>query len=382
MKLQYIDDDADSYSNIWESAKTDITTADRIRLIESLKNLSNGEQIESVVDIEQVIRYFVVHNYVCNGDSYTGTMIHNYYLYEENGQMVMIPWDYNLAFGTFQGGNAQSTINTPIDSPISGGSSTDRPMWNWIVANKEYTELYHQYFEEFFDTVDIDGIINNTYSLIKSYVEKDPTSFYSYEEFKTGINTMRQFCTLRSECISMQLENNETKSNMSYVDGSELTLSDMGSMEMGGRFGRSGMPDMGENQGSLGGEIPEGFNPPQMPDDFGGNIPEGFDPSQIPDGEIPKGFDPSQMPGGFNGRFPEQSFDGAEITPSENENRTDIKGNGNRSSRDNMQMPGGDFNFNINSMDNPDSSSTNLIPLVVSVLILCAGLIIAKAYKY
>ena len=69
VKLQYIDDELDSYSNIWNNAKTDITEADQRRLIASLKKLSANEEIESVVDVEQVIRYFVVHNYVCNDDS-------------------------------------------------------------------------------------------------------------------------------------------------------------------------------------------------------------------------------------------------------------------------------------------------------------------------
>lgn len=347
VKLKYTDDNASSYSNIWNSAKTDITAADQTRLIESLKNLSNGEQIESTVNIEQVIRYFVVHNYVCNGDSYTGAMIHNYYLYEENGQMAMIPWDYNLAFGTFQGGNAQSTINTPIDSPVSGGSSDDRPMWNWIVANEEYTGLYHQYFAEFLNTVDIDGIIDNAYDLIKSYVEKDPTAFYSYEEFETGVETIRQFCSMRSESISMQLANGETTSDMDYVDGSGITLSDMGTMGKGGEFGG-----------------------------FGGKMPEGFDPSKIPDGfgaEMPKDFDPSQMPGGFNGNFPDQS----EMTPPENATGTESS----ESSNQNTQMPEGDINFNLSSMGITASSSTNWIWMAASVLILGAGLIIAKVYK-
>ncbi len=52
------------------------------------------------------IRYFVVHNYVCNGDSYTGSIIHNYYLHESDGRLSMIPWDYNLAFGTFRSADA------------------------------------------------------------------------------------------------------------------------------------------------------------------------------------------------------------------------------------------------------------------------------------
>ena len=238
VKLQYIDDELDSYSNIWNNAKTKGTEADQKRLVESLKKLSNTEELESVVDVEEVIRYFVVHNYVCNGDSYTGTMIHNYYLYEEDGRMSMIPWDYNLAFGIFQGGNAQSTVNTPIDSPVSGGSGEDRPMWNWILSDESYTEQYHQYFAEFLDTVDLQSIIDNAYQLIAPYVEQDPTAFYTKEEFEQGVQTLKEFCSLRSESISMQLEEGETTEEMDYVDASGMTLSDMGSMNNG--MGREG----------------------------------------------------------------------------------------------------------------------------------------------
>jgi len=257
VKLQYIDDNLDSYSNIWNNAKTDITEADQVRLIESLRKLSVGEEIEAVVDIEQVIRYFVVHNYVCNGDSYTGSMIHNYYLYEENGQLSMLPWDYNLAFGTFHGGNAQSSVNTPIDAPVSGGTGEDRPMWHWILSNESYTELYHQYFSDFLNTVDIQTIIDNAYTLMKPYVEKDPTAFYSPEEFETAVETLRQFCALRSESVSMQLESGETTTDMNYVDASGLTLSNMGSMGMGGGFGGDrpegfgGIPDRSSDETSI-----------------------------------------------------------------------------------------------------------------------------------
>ena len=159
VKLQYMDDALDSYANIWSSVKTDITEADKTRLVESLRKLSAREDLETVVDMERVLRYFVVHNFVCNGDSYTGNMIHNYYLYEEDGVLAMLPWDYNLAYGTFQGGNAQSTVNTPIDAPVSGGAGEDRPMWSWILSNSAYTELYHQYFAEFLQTVDEQAII-------------------------------------------------------------------------------------------------------------------------------------------------------------------------------------------------------------------------------
>lgn len=265
VKLQYIDDESDSYSNIWDNAKTDITENDQKRLIESLKKLSNSEDIESVVDVEQVIRYFVVHNYVCNDDSYTGMMVHNYYLYEEGGQLSMIPWDYNLGFGTFSAGDATGTVNTPIDAPVSGGSGEDRPMWNWILSDEVYTELYHRYFSDFLSSIDIQGIIDNAYNLIQSYVEKDPTAFYTYEEFETGVETLRQFCALRSESVSMQLESGETTEDMSYVDASSLTLSDMGSMNSSGMGGFGG-PDNANEFDSSNFNGNKGIEPPEGSD--------------------------------------------------------------------------------------------------------------------
>lgn len=78
--LIYTDDEYDSYSNILNNAKTDISDSDKERLITSLKKLNEREDIEAVADVEKVIRYFVVHNFVLNFDSYTGSMIHNYYL--------------------------------------------------------------------------------------------------------------------------------------------------------------------------------------------------------------------------------------------------------------------------------------------------------------
>ncbi len=221
--LQYTDDASDSYINIFDNAKTYITDTDKKRLIASLKKLGQGEDIEHVVDVEAVIRYFVVHNFVCNFDSYTGSMVHNYYLYEKDGQLSMIPWDYNLAFGGFEaqsdadgngGSNANSMVNFPIDSPVSGGSVEERPMLAWIFNNEEYTEMYHRYFQEFLDSHFADGSFSNSYfeemissvkEMIAPYVEKDPTKFCSYEEFEKGSDTLKQFCLLRAESIRGQL---------------------------------------------------------------------------------------------------------------------------------------------------------------------------------
>lgn len=309
VKLQYIDDELDSYSNIWNNAKTKVTEADQKRLVESLKKLSNTEELESVVDVDEVIRYFVVHNYVCNGDSYTGTIVHNYYLYEEDGRMSMIPWDYNLAFGSFQGGNAQSTVNTPIDSPVSGGSGEDRPMWNWILSDESYTEQYHQYFAEFLDTVDLQSIIDNAYQLIAPYVEQDPTAFYTKEEFEQGVQTLKEFCSLRSESISMQLEEGKTTEEMDYVDASGMTLSDMGSMNNGMGRERGGQNRMPGNLPSRQ-EQTQGSGADESTDESSGTEVSG-EPNSGQSNQIRREFpsqNPGQLPEGAAGESAADSF--------------------------------------------------------------------------
>lgn len=230
VKLQYIDEDPESYANIFDSAKTNVTEADQNRLIESLKQLSEYENLDEVVNVEDVLKYFVIHNYVVNGDSYTGSMIHNYYLYEENGQMSMIPWDYNLAFGTFQGGSASSSVNDDIDEALS-----DRPMQAWIFSDEIYSQQYYRLYAQMIEQIDVQGIIDNARELIEPYVEKDPTAFCTVDEFEVGVKTLKEFCSLRTESVKLQLSG-----SMDTVDTGDLNLSDMGTMGngMGGFGGR------------------------------------------------------------------------------------------------------------------------------------------------
>ena len=323
VKLRYIDDDPDSYSNIFGNAKTDTTKADQTRLIQALKKLTAYEDLEDVVDVDEVIRYFVVHNYVCNGDSYTGSIIHNYYLHESDGQLSMIPWDYNLAFGSFQSSDATDTVNDPIDTPMSVSDPDDRPMWGWIQSSEEYAEMYHEYFAEFLDTVDIQGIIEEAYALIRPYVEKDPTAFCTLEEFEAGVETLRTFCALRTESVRGQLEGTipstdagQREDSSSLIDASGITISAMGSMGGGGGGFGGGFPGGsfgGSGRGESSGEGPDSGGFPGQGGGFGGGFPGGSfggSGSGEDSGEGPgSGGFPGQ--GGFSGGFPGGSFGGS-----------------------------------------------------------------------
>lgn len=277
VKLKYIDDDPDSYPNLFDSAKTTVTDGDKARLIQSLKTLGGGGDVSEAVDIDQVLRYFVVHNYVVNGDSYTGSMVHNYYLYEQDGRLSLIPWDYNLAFGTFQGNDASGAVNDPIDSPLSVTGDGDRPMADWIFSSEEYTALYHQYFAEFIASADPAALIEQAQALIAPYVERDPTKFCTTEEFQAGAAALETFCALRRSSVSGQLADSIPSTSLgqeadgaALVDASGLSLSDMGTMEMGGGPGRApgqnpdgGTPSFPGRQDPVDG--PAGSPPEQPP---------------------------------------------------------------------------------------------------------------------
>lgn len=287
--LVYTDDDPDSYATIFSSAKTDLTKADKARLIAAIRELNEGNT--DAVNVDEVLRYFVVHNFVVNGDSYTGSIVHNYYLYEENGKLSMIPWDYNLAFGTFQGNLADTAVNDPIDALLSVGTQ-DRPMIDWIFASEEYTSLYHRYFREFLDSVDPLAMIEEAKALIAPYVEKDPTKFCTYPGFEKGVETIAAFCHLRRESVKAQLSG-ETGN----VDASSVTLSDMGTM---GGFGMPG----GDAEASSWGGPREGAagddrTQPETPDT--GTFPAAPDngPSSAPETDAAASASPERGNAGY-----------------------------------------------------------------------------------
>ena len=77
-------------------------------------------------------------------DSYYSNLKHNYYLYENNGQLTILPWDLNLAFGGFQNADADEAVNSAIDTPMGGRLEASRPLFSKLMEVPEYKTLYHE----------------------------------------------------------------------------------------------------------------------------------------------------------------------------------------------------------------------------------------------
>ena len=309
--LKYTGETQSNYSGLKDNAITAITDDDFQKIIDMIKNLNNGTNLEKYIDIDATLRYFAVSTTLVNLDSYQSNLFHNYYIYEKDGICTILPWDLNLSFGGFSaemgGGNRGemnnskrtssdlSTIHFPIDEPTSTNLS-DSPLLEKLLEVNEYKDLYHKYLNDIVSTYFDSGIFKNklysTASLIDEYVKNDSTAFYSYSQFKNSLDELYKLGNYRSKSISLQLtgvipSTKETQNQVNldeYLGSNLVNMSLLGSMG-GGKGDENKVNAMNQNTDSnISSNIPPqinnatngNMNPPDMDINQGGingNIP-------------------------------------------------------------------------------------------------------------
>lgn len=186
--LKYIDDDPESYPNIFDNAKVDITQGDKERVIEALKILSTGKDLEKAVNIEEVL------------------------------------------------------INYPIHTPAEGSVMMNRPLYHNLMKTEEYFQSYRKYFDRFvsqyFESGRFQSLLARTREMIAPYVEKDPTAFCSYEDHRLAADTLEQVCMLRAESVRKQLDGEipatirgQQEAPQARLDASHIRLEDLGDFQ-------------------------------------------------------------------------------------------------------------------------------------------------------
>lgn len=241
--LDYTDDDLDSYSAIWDGAVGDTGDKDHRRVVTALKTIAEGTDLETYLDVDDVLRYLAVHIFSVNDDSLSGSMAHNYYLYESGGRLTILPWDYNLAFGGMSGGDATSVVNSAIDDAFTITSFFDTLL-------EQEGDQYHAYLQqlvtEYVQGGGFDAFYTRTRSQLDALVQDDPTAFYSYEEYTAAADALYDLVQLRAQSIAGQLDgtipSTETgqQGSDALIDASSIDLSSLGSMMGGGGPGNFG----------------------------------------------------------------------------------------------------------------------------------------------
>ena len=279
--LNYIDDELSSYESIWESSVFKSTDKDHRRVIHALKNIcaddADTESLAESMDIDNILRYMAVQTFVVNLDSLSGSMAHNYYLYEDDGRLNIIPWDYNLAFGGFQSGSASETINFPIDTPFSSGVDlADRQFFMALLENETYLAQYHDYLSQLVEAYvnggGFDSFYDRVTAQIDALVQNDPTSFYTYDEYTAAAAMLKETVKLRAASVQGQLDGSipstrdgQSEDSSNLLDASSIDLSVMGVMNGGGQGGPGGSRDStarGDRNNGPGGESPNSNGSP------------------------------------------------------------------------------------------------------------------------
>ncbi|PHV69272.1 spore coat protein CotH [Sporanaerobium hydrogeniformans] len=249
--LVYKDDELSSYSGIFDNTIFKKTTdADKQKIVDMMKNLSEGTNLEDYLDVDEVLRYFAINTFIVNLDSYASNMKHNFYLYEENGKVQILPWDYNLAFAGYGSLNATQAINFPIDTPVTD-SMENSPLIAKLLEVEPYKEQYHNYLNklvtEYVENGKYEVTIQKVNELISEAVKEDPTAFYSYEEYQTAVAELIQFGKDRATSIKAQLSGEQPSESYGSI-ATTVHLNNLGSMG-GGKGGFNNQPpqDLSKN---------------------------------------------------------------------------------------------------------------------------------------
>lgn len=246
--LNYTDEELSSYSDIWEGEVTSTGEADHRRVVTALKNISEGTDLETYLDVDNILKYMAVHAFSVNLDSLSGNMAHNYYLYEYNGMLNILPWDYNLSFGGMNQGpqnSASEVVNDAVDTPFSGTAFFDT-----LLENEVYLSRYHEYLRQLAQEYVLGGRFQTVYRRIRSQIDTlvktDPTALYSYEEYEAGAEMLYQTVLLRAESVRGQIngtipatDEGQRADAANLVDASNIDISVMGAMDMGGGLKRN-----------------------------------------------------------------------------------------------------------------------------------------------
>ena len=290
--LVYNGDDISAYTGL--NLKTNLNSSDGKEILALMQALEDGEGLEEVLDVEKALKYIAANVALANFDSYLGMTTHNFYLYEENGRFTIIPWDMNLAFGGFGGGEvdiyeptkqsmggfgggdkrkdtqdndavtnatesteAQADANNqpqPPDNADMQGmpsmGSGEKPLVTTLLENETYRSMYEGYLKEiaekYFTQEYMTELVTKIHDLIAPYVQNDPTAFCTYEEFEQACSTdptdqysLVYYAVNMAESIENQLNGGEPTFNTNSMKGGGFGGGGMGGPDFGGE-----KPDM------------------------------------------------------------------------------------------------------------------------------------------
>jgi len=234
-----------NYADIWDNAIFPVGTTDKQRVVDAIKVINDGCNLEEVLNTDMLLRYFAVSSFVLNDDCYTSYAGHNYGLYEKDGKLMLIPWDYDHSLGCMGASSGNSTwtelINLPIDEPVIGVEMQNRPLLNCLLSDENYKAQYYAYMDQFLKNYVESGRLEETAErlaqMLLPYIEQEPNGNVNIEQFYAAVESDMDFCYYRSESMRGQLNGDISTTTAgqeaapeTLVDCSDFVSPDSGSL--------------------------------------------------------------------------------------------------------------------------------------------------------
>lgn len=214
------DTDADYACHYTKKTNDEVAPEDVASLrafLDDLNHLSDADfaaWAEGAIDVDSLLSYLVVSNFMANWDSYPQRP-KNYWLYQDNraGRMVYVPWDLDGTFsasidGTYnQMGATASVLYNLTESdyrPVHEEEGTERPLVRRLFADPDIEAAYLARYAELSESI-----------LSREYLEARLTALHEQLEAEASAtdrarlnseeSAVRSFIGLRTERVAEEL---------------------------------------------------------------------------------------------------------------------------------------------------------------------------------
>jgi hypothetical protein len=135
-------------------------------------------------------------------DSFIGKNIRNSYLYEENGKIDIIPFDFNLSLGNKYSSWSPEEINSV--ELIEVRYKIHSKIVDTILENEEYHQKYKEYLKQTLNKLQQlynQGLIDKLYKQVDETVRDGTEKVHAYEEFLQEKKVLEDFIINRMDTL-------------------------------------------------------------------------------------------------------------------------------------------------------------------------------------
>lgn len=249
------ENDEDTFDDIKDTLPTVFKWMKTLNELSDTENANTDEykeKLESIMDVDNVIRYFAVNTFLVNLDSYQSEKMQNYALYiNDSGYMHIMPWDYNFSFGGYGVSNAEEMVNFDISNPVKGTTLQERPLLNVILQNEDYYNTYKKYLNDCciiasnggttsdgvqYEANNYSNILDKFKETLQSDYKNDPTAFYTVTQYENATTALKTLIGQRAQAVTQQLAGNTEKVT------TDVNLNDIGNVTGGPNGNPDGRP--------------------------------------------------------------------------------------------------------------------------------------------